>query len=241
MDFYEKLRDQFRQIIIDESWQDEMMEVADTRPLTVQEAIGQPDRDDYPILNGKEVMVETSFKGARGQAFTDQPGNFTGSLKDILDLGLDSNFERAVFISSLNAVLKYMGKIDKTIHCKDDEPRICADHLVSLVKEKYNDPRIGFIGYQPGMISVLAKEFDIRAVDLDPNNIGQDKAGIIIEDESKTEEILEWSDIIIATGSTIVNDTLKNFLGEKPVIFYGITASGAAYLNGWQTYCHCGK
>ncbi len=237
MNIYESLRRQLLDIIEANRWHEELIDIVYTRPLSAEEAIGRPDRDDYPILVGKEVILETEFKGAKGQAFTDQPGSFSGTLQDVVSLPLDSNYRRAVFIATLNAVLRYMGKIGHTVHCKDDAPEKCGLAIVSYVKEQYGRPKIAFIGYQPALISALAKEYDLRATDLNPDNIGKDSLGVLIEPVDKTEEVLDWADVIVATGSTVVNGSIVKYLDKKPVLFYGITVAGAAYLNGWQTFC----
>ncbi|GAI33155.1 unnamed protein product, partial [marine sediment metagenome] len=97
------------------------------RTLTPQEVIGKPERDDFPLLKGKEVMLQADFKGSLGQAFTDMPGNYSGSLREIL-----------------------------------------------------------------------------------------------------------------ATGTSAANNTLTSLLIEKPIIFYGVTIAGVAYLKGYEQYCFCG-
>ncbi len=43
------------------------------------------------------------------------------------------------------------------------------------------------------------------------------------------------------TGTTIVNNTIGDFLIDKPVIFFGVTISGAAEALGLRAFCHCGK
>jgi len=43
----------------------------------------------------------------------------------------------------------------------------------------------------------------------------------------------------LATGTTVVNNTLTSLLIEKPIIFYGVTISGIAYLKGYEQYCFC--
>jgi hypothetical protein len=54
--------------------------------------------------------------------------------------------------------------------------------------------------------------------------------------------VLARCDLILATGSTISNGTIKNFLRpDKPCLFYGTTLSGAAYLMGWNRYCACAR
>ena len=216
------------------------VEVVSARTLTPQEVIGKPERDDFPLLKGKEVMLQADFKGSLGQAFTDMPGNYSGTLKEIFDMSLDNNFKRAVFIATLNAVLRYLNYISKTVHCKDNEPVECAAQLVDYIKERFGNPRIAFIGMQPAIVEALAAQFKIRVVDLDPDNVEQKRCGVLIEDVAHTKEILSWADVILATGTTVVNNTLTSLLIEKPIIFYGVTIAGVAYLKGYEQYCFCG-
>lgn len=240
MDILTKTRKELNEIVNKMHWEEEKVNIVSARTLTPNEAIGSPEREDYPILKGKEFMVEAVFRGYKGQAFTDQPGNYNGTLQEIIGLPLSNNQERAIFISTANAVLRALKKIDKTIHCKDQEPGLCARHLVQYVKDRFGNPRIAFIGLQPGMVSELCKYYNLRVVDLDPENIGKRFDHVVVEDVNHTQEIINWSDIILATGSTAVNNTLKNYITEKPVIFYGVTISSIAYLNDLDHYCHCG-
>ena len=63
----------------------------------------------------------------------------------------------------------------------------------------------------------------------------------IIEGPEKTDEAIEWADLLLVTGTTITNGTIEKFLGKKPVLFYGITISGAAYLMNWERFCYKGR
>jgi len=45
-------------------------EVVVSLPLSPRDAIGDPGRDDFPILRGREVLMQAVYKGAAGQAFT---------------------------------------------------------------------------------------------------------------------------------------------------------------------------
>lgn len=240
MDFYKDIKERFFNLIKEKNLMSSRVEVISARTLTPQEVIGRPERDDFPLLKGKEVMIQADFKGSLGQAFTDMPGNYSGSLQEILAIPLDNNFEKAVFIATLNAVLRYLNYISKTVHCKDKEPAECAAHLVDYIKERFGNPRIAFIGMQPEMIEALAAYFKIRVTDLDKDNIGKRKGGVLIESVLKTKEILSWADIFLATGTTAANNTLPSLLIEKPIIFYGVTIAGVAYLKGYEQYCFCG-
>ena len=240
MNFYKDIKEKFLNLIKEKDLLSQKVEVVSARSLTTQEVIGKPERDDFPLLKGKEVMIQADFKRSLGQAFTDMPGNYSGSLQEILAMPLDNNFKRAVFIATLNAVLRYLNYISKTVHCKDKELGECAAHLVDYIKERFGNPSIAFIGMQPAMVEALTAHFKIRVTDLDSNNVGQKKCGILIEDTSHTKEILSWADLILATGTTVVNDTLTPLLIEKPIIFYGVTIAGVAYFKGYEQYCFFG-
>lgn len=46
-------------------------------------------------------------------------------------------------------------------------------------------------------------------------------------------------EMILATGSTAVNATMQHFVGEKPVVFYGVTVAAIARIHGYARYCPC--
>ncbi|APC08658.1 Rossmann-like domain-containing protein [Neomoorella thermoacetica] len=241
MHFLEGIREKFYRLVKDRHLSgEEEIKVVSARPLTPEEAIGRPERRDFPLLKGKETMIQASFKDACGQAYTDMPGNYQSTLKEVLTLPLRNNYERAIFIATLNAVMRHLKLVDKTIHCRDQEPGLCAARLVEYVRERFGNPRIAFIGLQPAMVNSLAAHFPIRVTDLNPDNVGQRKDGVLIEDASRTPEIIEWSDLVLATGTTAVNDTLSGVVGRKPVVFYGVTISGIARLAGYEQYCSFG-
>jgi len=209
--------------------------------LTSEEAIGNPEDKDYPLIIGKERLMQAEFRGALGQAFTDMYGDFSGRLSNILAMDLRNNFQRAVFISSLNAVMRYLGLITKTVHCRDDEPPRCSQALVGYVAENYGKPKIAFIGFQPRMVQALSPRFELKVNDLDQSNIGQEKFGVVIHGPEKTQENLNWCDVALVTGTTVVNDTMEQFMLSKPVVFYGITISGVASLLGLNYFCRYGR
>jgi uncharacterized protein (DUF4213/DUF364 family) len=211
------------------------------RALTTEEALGNPECNDFPLQKGKERLMQAEFMGSLGQAFTDQFGNFEGSLEKILDLRLINNFRRAVFVATLNAVLRHMGLIERTIHCKDNEPSQCAQNLAEYINKRYGMKKILQIGYQPRMVESLSSDFHLWVVDLDPSNIGTKINDILIESPEATKMAKKWADIYLVTGTTLVNGTIGDFLGDKPVIFYGTTIAGAAHLMGWERFCAFGR
>ena len=207
------------------------------RAITPKEAIGNPGDQDYPILKGKERMMQAAFKGSLGQAFTDMSGSFEGKLSRIMGLPLTNNFQRAVYIATVNAVLRHLGIVDRNLHCRDNGPVKCSQDLVAHIRQEFGKPRIALVGLQPRMLEVLANKFDVRVTDLDEDNIGKKKYGIRIGPPQRTEANLNWCDIALVTGTTFVNDTIGEFKSEKPVIFYGSTITGPARLLDLTHFC----
>ncbi len=217
------------------------------RILTPEEAIGKTEREDFPLLLGKEFLMQASFKNAIGQAFTDAPSSFKGKLKKILELELKDNSERALFIATLNAVMRYTGAAEKTIHCKNEGPELCAKEIVGTIIDKYGaDIRVGIVGFQPAIIDNFAKSLtphNVKAVDMDKNNINKKKYGVLIKDgREMAEELFETCDVIMATGSTVVNNSLFSLISlsekhKKPLYFYGTTVAGAAKILNLKRLC----
>jgi len=237
MNIYEELREALRKEIQKHNLSGQNISVR-CKALSALEAIGKPEHDDYPIIRGKEVMVEAVFEGAKGQAFSDEFENADYLVDDLLTIELNSNKRRASFISGLNAVFRHLNLCDKTIHCKDSEPKECAINLYDAIGSRNN---IFLVGYQPRFLEIIALRYNVRIVDLDQDNIGSDVFGIIIEPPEMTPDAIKWCDLILATGSTVVNGTIANFLNrDKPVLFYGVTISAAATILNLNTYCHCG-
>lgn len=113
----EQARERFRQMVIQSSLPDAELRVL-VKTLTPEKAIGAPGRQDFPIVLGKERVIEAEFAGAKAHAFTDSPKEFIGRLADVVNLPLDSNGHRAIFVGALNAVLRYLGTIERTLHCR---------------------------------------------------------------------------------------------------------------------------
>lgn len=236
---YDVLKKEFIKAVKENGLESEEV-VIKAAPLSPDEAIGNPEDRDYPLVIGRERLMQAEFRDSLGQAFTDMYGDFSGRLSDIVEMDLGNNFRRAIFISSLNAVMKYLGLVSKSIHCKDNQPRECSYELARYIEENYDHPRIAFVGLQPRMVETLARRFEIRVTDMDQDNIDTEKFGVTIHDPGKTEEHLDWCDIAVVTGTTVVNETIAQIRTSKPVIFYGITISGAAKLLGLNHFCHFG-
>jgi len=237
---YDTLKEKFRAIVNEHNWGTEEITVT-AQTLSPEEAIGNPEEDDYPILKGRERIVEAQFRGVRGHAFTDMFGNWRGTINEILTMEIKNNFRRAVFVSTLNAVLRHLGMVEGTVHCKDRAPQECSKILVEKIRSEFGNPKIFLVGFQPRMAEALAQGFLLRISDLDDANIGAKKFGVIIQSPQEVQQNIEWCDLMVVTGSTAVNNTMKEFIGEKPILFYGVTVAGAAHLLGLNRFCPFGS
>ena len=236
-EFYRELKERFVKMVRENGLWEERITVSG-RPLTDEEAIGNPDRRDYPLLTGKESLMEARFRESRGQAFTDQPGPFEGSLETIVKNAGKSNYHRAVFISTLNAVTAYIRDRGNRVHCRDSQPESCACDLAELLGGGEGRPRIVLVGYQPSMLEKLAALYPLRVLDLDADKVGTVRYGIEVESGTdKKEEAIGWCDIILCTGSTVANGTLPDYLTDKPVYFFGTTIAGTAELMDLPRFC----
>lgn len=237
---FQKLMDGFKQVIDNYDLSKTSIHIT-TRSLSPEEAIGITEKKDFPILLGKEIMVEASYLNGIGQAFTSAPAIFNGNLEKILEMDIEHDeHARGLFIAALNAVMSQVGLVKNTIHCKNSEPEECANHFVSYLQEKYGKPKIALIGYQPAILSHLSKEFELRVLDLNPENIGTNKYGVLVEHGYTAfhEVVHKWSDLVLCTGSTICNGSIVNFIDiNKEVLFYGTTLAGAAPILGLQRVC----
>ena len=77
----------------------------------------------------------------------------------------------------------------------------------------------------------------IDILDMDLNNIGTRKFDVMIEGPEATAGAVSWADLLFVTGTTMVNATIDNFLNQKPILFYGTTIAGPAYLMNWDRFC----
>jgi hypothetical protein len=237
---YDAIKKEFIKLINERGLQGEKV-IIRANPLSPEQAIGNPEDKDYPLVAGVERLMQAELRGSLGQAYTDMYGDFSGTLSDIVDMDLKNNFRRAIFISSLNAVMKHLGLISKTVHCKNAQPPECSQELVRYIEKNYGQPRVAMVGFQPRMVEALARHFELRVTDMDKDNIGKEKFGVKIDDPSHATENLGWCDIALVTGTTVVNDTIDQFRIDKPVIFYGITISGTAKLLGLDHFCPFGS
>lgn len=235
----------FRSIISERKLGNEVVQVK-VGTLSVKQAIGNPARQDYPLIEGREVMIEACFQGSFGQVFTDRPTDFTGPVDEIMGLDMNINANRALFIATLNAVMSHLGMVTGSRHCHDEEPEECAKQMARHIFEDTGQVKLGMIGLQPAILENMAKTFgadNVRCTDLNPKNVGTLKYGAEIWDgRTDTTRIIDWSDLLLVTSSTIVNNTYDaiNEMASsrgKRIINFGVTGAGVSVLLGLERLC----
>ena len=220
------------------------------KPLTPEEAIGNPERKDYPIIEGKERVIEAKVLSGKGHAFTDSPHSFTGQLKEVLNIDLISNSNRAIYVATLNAVLQHLDLTSGTVHCKDKEPGKCSVEIADFIKKEFGNIKIGLIGLNPAIADSLVNVFgkgNILISDLNKDNINKFKFGIkILNGKTQTEDLVKNSDFVLITGTTLINNTFDDILSyiqkyQKKYYCYGVTVAGIDSLLGINRICPYGR
>jgi uncharacterized protein (DUF4213/DUF364 family) len=215
-------------------------------PLLADEAIGKNAEGDFVIKKGKEFVIQAEILNSKGQAFTDLPSKYRGTIEDILKLPLNNSKNRALFIAAMNAVLRYLNMTHNTLHCKDESPSLCGSEITRSVKQKYGMKKILLVGLQPAILKALVELFkpeNIQVLDLNPEKIGSKVSGVeVFNGEKDLLKLTEWCDLGLVTGSTIVNGTIDGIISaferlEKKYIFFGNTISGVAKLLNLEHIC----
>ena len=220
------------------------------RPLMADEAIGAKAGPEFAVKRGKEVGIEATFNGARGQAFTDCPSAWTGTLNEALALDIANIRNRAILVATINAVLRSLHWVTATVHCRDEDPQRCGPQIARQLKERFGEKRVGLVGLQPAILKGLALGFgcgNVGAVDLNPENIGTWKVGVPIwNGATDLPRLVEWCGVGLATGSSLVNGSIDEIKlrfdkAGKPLVFFGNTISGTAALLNLDRICPFGQ
>jgi hypothetical protein len=212
------------------------------RPLKPEEAIGRPMRDGYPLLQGREVMIQAELGGAVGHAFTDEPTRYLGPLSELNNLPLETNAARARLVAAINATYRLLGLIGGTKHCKDSGPETCAVKIAEHLAEKHGtEAKVVMIGFQPAIAYNMSTTFrNFQVTDMDAHNVGKNIQGVLVESHERNRNAVERADVVLATGSTLVNgsiDDIRGWAHTKPLYFFGVTIAAAAYELALNRLC----
>jgi len=218
------------------------------KPLSVEEAIGEPGRRDFPIIEGKERILEAVIDGSKGHTFTDSAKEFKGELHQIAKLPLANNHNRAIYIATLNSVMRYLGILDGTVHCKNDEPEKCAKDISEKLYEKHGKVKIGLIGLNPAIAEEMIYRFGNQNViisDLYKNNIQNGEINVL-DGKTSTKYLVQNSDVIVLTGTTFVNDTFDAIFeviqkAGKIFYVYGVTSAALCKIFNFERLCPYGS
>jgi len=238
----EELKERWWRRVLDHGLQGEKVSVV-ARPLRPKEAIGAPLRDDYPILKGREVMIQAELGRGIGQAFTDEPSDFVGSLGTVKEMALLNNRSRALLVATINATYNRLGLVAGVRHCRDAGPEVCGESIAAELARRYDpDSKIVMLGYQPAIAHHLSNRFkNFRVTDMDPGNVGALGRPVEIEPYVNNSAAVKWSDVVLATGSSLVNGTIDEIVRQsdgKTLIFFGVTVAAAAYEFGFERLCY---
>ena len=201
---------------------------------------------EYAIARGREVIMECVFRGARAHVFTSSPLSGSLKLSDVIELELKSISERSVFYGCLNAVMRYLGLTDRTVHCRGEEPVRCAEELAGFILSEYGGVSVLLIGYQPAMARALARKLrKFFITDMNPENVGKEVSGVRILDHLRNFELMEVVELVLVTGSSLINSTLWAIYDRakelgRDLIVYGVSAAGAAEIMNIKRYCRFG-
>ncbi len=248
MSLLERARDSLREKLFKSGFSPE--ERVAIRPLHPDEAVGTTAPFDLALRRGPEKIVQAEIQDTIGQAFTDVPQEWSGTIAQALDLDTTYVPHRAHLVATLNALSRRFGLCAGTLHCRDREPETCGKHFADEIQERYGNPKIGMFGFQPYIVTALVKRFGVESVtvaDLNPSNIGMERKGVVLKHgDQDAEAIVKGCTLGIVTGSSIVNGTLDRLLGlfereKKLFILFGNTISGVAGILGLDRFCPFGK
>ncbi len=228
--------------------QNDGMDLLDVRisskALKNEEAIGHPDREDFPLLRGKEVLLQAEIDGSMGQAFTGDPIVYQGKVINLLDLADDRPGNHALMVATLNALTHKLGYVKQTIHCMNNEPEECADKISRAVFEKHGLCNIGIIGYQPAILENCVRVFGASRVgitDLSSDIVGTVRYGVkVLDGLADTEKLIDFADVLLVTGTILANGTSRAILDAikgKKLYFFGTTCAALAHINHLERLC----
>ncbi len=198
--------------------------------------LGLKDKD-FALVRGPEILLTCKVLDCIGQAFTVAPKNYRGRLGDILKLNLDNIFNRGIFYATITGLLKCLGMVSRSIHCRDIEPMKCGIDLSNKLFYSKGYSPVLHIGYQPTHVEWLFYRLknNILVTDLRSDNIWRKKKELTIYDGLNNSVYTALVNTILVTASSIVNNTFwdifsKAIMLKKDIIVYGVSGIGFLYI-----------
>lgn len=194
----------------------------------------RPENEPFSGIARPEYCVTATLLGAKGEAYTENPEDFCGTLKQALEIPPTEKGISAVTIASLNAAMQYLN-LSPGAFPEGEEARFqYADALCRYVLEHHGRENIVLVGYDGYLVKRFMDEgLVFWTMDKDPDNITQDRFHHVVVNNAKRnrESSFVWGKYFIVTGSSLCNGTILQYLDSgKELLFYGITCAGAATL-----------
>lgn len=194
----------------------------------------RPDHEPVSAAARPEYPVTATICGVKGEAYTEEPESFSGTLQQALQIPPSDKGISAVTVAALNAAMNYLG-ISPGTFPEGEEARLrYADALCNYVTECHGKSNVILVGYDGYLVKRFMEEgMDFWTMDRDPDNITQDRFHHVVVNNAKRnrESSFVWGTYFVVTGSTLCNGTILHYLNSgKELLFYGITCAGAAAL-----------
>ena len=116
--------------------------------------------------------------------------------------------------------------------------------MAEWIKEQEAD-RVGLVGMQPALLEAFVETLGPDKVPVsDLAEAGTVLCDVMVLDSKYSSEMFERCQLILMTGSTLVNGTINSLMEiakhhRRRVVFYGTTIAGTAYLMGLERWCAC--
>ena len=209
-------------------------ETVSVTPSAEPEKTLRPENDPPSTVARPEYCVTATLCGVKGEAYTEEPTGFSGTLRQALHILPTEKGISAVTIAALNAAVNYLGLAPGTFPEGEEAHFRYADALCRYVTEHFGKSNIILVGYDGYLVKRFVEEgLDFWTMDRDPDHISQNRFHHVVVNNAKRnrESSFVWGKYFIVTGSTLCNGTILPYLdSDKEVLFYGITGAGAATL-----------
>ena len=199
---------------------------------------------------GGERLIEAVVDGSRGEAWTEQPADWQGTLGDVFSMPLKASGKRAIVVATLNALAGRLGLTGHNFRCRHGTPLTCGRELVAQLKARFEGVRrVVIVGYQPGVVEALVEAFGsggVRVLEHGAAHVGKVLHGVRIENgNADISADVRWCDVMLVTGSSVVNGTLDDLLRHsqdhsKPLVFFGNTIAAVAAVADLERLCPAG-
>lgn len=194
----------------------------------------RPEKDPASTVARPEYCVTAELCGTKGEAYTETPEAFQGTLEEALAIAPSDKGISAVTVASLNAAMSVLSLAPCTFPADPEYPFAYADALCRYVTERYGRSNLVLVGYDGYIVKrFMEEELDFWTLDRDPDHVAQDRFDHVVVNGAKRnrESAFVWGKLLIVTGSTLCNGTIIPYLNSgKELLFYGITCAGAARL-----------